>query len=224
MTIIDGDRLPGSIPNVPGRALELLELMSVATGRTPGELVALAIDAYFSTPVEDPAPLAVDSGPGAGTPSAPAIAPRVLIEWGAESLPCKATPKWWLHPASDPDDRAHACCDDHIPVGWVRPDESAASPAPQSSTGDGDGEAQAAGAGEVSTAGECSGSPATAHVYTDPDGDTLALVALDDRPADWLLRLTTMAGDGELDLWVEDDETLAGIARGWLGAIEDRPR
>ena len=139
MTIIDGDRLPGSIPGVPGRALDLLELMSVATGRSRGELVAtFIVAAYdnFSTPVEAGAPPGVDSGPGAGTPSAPAIA----------------------------------------------------------------------------------------HAYTDPDGYTLALVAQSHGPADWLLRLTTMAGDGELDLWVEDDETLAGIARGWLGAIEDRPR
>jgi hypothetical protein len=36
MTTIDGDRLPGSIPGVPGETLTTLELESVRTGRSRG--------------------------------------------------------------------------------------------------------------------------------------------------------------------------------------------
>ena len=60
--------------------------------------------------------------------------------------------------------------------------------------------------------------------YVDPDGDTLALVPLEDRPADWAVRITTADPEGELDVFIEDDETLAGLCRAGLGAIEDRRR
>lgn len=64
----------------------------------------------------------------------------------------------------------------------------------------------------------------TPTTYVDPDGDTLALVPLEGRPADWAVRITTADPDGELDVFIEDDETLAGICRMGLGAIEDRRR
>jgi len=136
MTAIDGARLPGSIPNVPGATLELLELESVRTGRSRGELVALAVAAMFAPPIEDPAPLGEAPGQGTTRPPAPTIA----------------------------------------------------------------------------------------HVYTDPDGDRLTLLAVNVGPADWSLVLTTADGEVERDVLVEDDETLAGIARAWLGVIEGRPR
>ena len=73
MTTIDGARLPGSIPNVPGATLELLELESVRTGRSRGELVALAVAAYLAPPIEDPAPLGEAPGQGTTRPPAPTI-------------------------------------------------------------------------------------------------------------------------------------------------------
>ena len=75
MTTIDGARLPGSIPNVPGATLTVLELESVRTGRTRGELVALAVDAMFSTAAAPSPAGAVDGGQGATRPPAPTIAP-----------------------------------------------------------------------------------------------------------------------------------------------------
>jgi len=136
MTTIDGDRLPGSIPNVPGATLTVLELESVRTGRSRGELVALAVDAMFSTAAAPSPAGAVDGGQGATRPPAPTIA----------------------------------------------------------------------------------------STYTDPDGDRLTLLALHGRPADWSLVLTTADGEVERDVFIEDDETLAGLCRAGLGAIEDRRR
>lgn len=136
MTTIDGARLPGRIPDVPGATLELLELESVRTGRSRGELVALAVAAMFAPPIEDPAPLGEAPGQGTTRPPAPTID----------------------------------------------------------------------------------------HVYTDPDGDRLTLLAVNVGPADWSLVLTTADGEVERDVLVEDDETLAGFARALLGAIEDRSR
>lgn len=83
MTTIDGDRLPGSIPNVPGATLTILELESVRIGRTRGELVALAVDAMFSTAAAPSPAGAVDGGQGATRPPAPTdatggITPTVL--------------------------------------------------------------------------------------------------------------------------------------------------
>ena len=75
MTAIDGERLPGSIPNVPGATLAVLELESVRTGRTRGELVALAVDAMFSTAAAPSPAGAVDGGQGATRPPAPTDAP-----------------------------------------------------------------------------------------------------------------------------------------------------
>jgi len=75
VTTIDGDRLPGSIPNVPGATLTVLELESVRTGRTRGELVALAVDAMFSTAAAPSPAGAVDGGQGATRPPAPTVAP-----------------------------------------------------------------------------------------------------------------------------------------------------
>jgi hypothetical protein len=60
-----------SIPNVPGATLELLELESVRTGRSRGELVALAVAAMFAPPIEDPAPLGEAPGQGTTRPPAP---------------------------------------------------------------------------------------------------------------------------------------------------------
>jgi hypothetical protein len=73
MTTVDGDRLPGSVPNVPGATLTVLELESVRTGRTRGELVALAVDAMFSTAAAPSPAGAVDGGQGATRPPAPTI-------------------------------------------------------------------------------------------------------------------------------------------------------
>ena len=73
MTTIDGDRLPGSIPGVPGATLTTLELESVRTGRSRGELVALAVDAMFSTAAAPSPAGAVDGGQGATRPPAPTI-------------------------------------------------------------------------------------------------------------------------------------------------------
>ena len=74
MTTIDGARLPGSIPNVPGATLELLELESVRTGIHRGGLVAMAVAAYLAPPIEDPAPLGEAPGQGAAWSPAPTIA------------------------------------------------------------------------------------------------------------------------------------------------------
>lgn len=71
MSAIDGTRLAGSIPNVPGATLELLELESVRTGRSRGELVALAVAAMLAPPIEDPAPLGEAPGQGTTRPPAP---------------------------------------------------------------------------------------------------------------------------------------------------------
>lgn len=73
MTTIDGDRLPGSIPGVPGATLTILEAESVRTGRTRGELVALAVDAMFSTAAAPSPAGAVDGGQGATRPPAPTV-------------------------------------------------------------------------------------------------------------------------------------------------------
>ena len=78
MTTIDGARLPGRIPNVPGATLELLELESVRTGRSRGELVALAVAAMFAPPIEDPAPLGEAPGQGTTRPPAPVIDGEVV--------------------------------------------------------------------------------------------------------------------------------------------------
>lgn len=88
MTTIDGARLPGRIPDVPGATLELLELESVRTGRSRGELVALAVAAMFAPPIEDPAPLGEAPGQGTTRPPAPTIStplPHVHLDDG---LPC----------------------------------------------------------------------------------------------------------------------------------------
>lgn len=79
MTTIDGDRLPGSIPGVPGATLTTLEAESVRTGRTRGELVALAVDAMFSTAAGLTGAGAVDGGQGATRPPAPTIHRHPLV-------------------------------------------------------------------------------------------------------------------------------------------------
>ena len=79
MTTIDGDRLPGSIPNVPGATLTVLEAESVRTGRSRGELVALAVDAMFSTAAAPSPAGAVDGGQGATRPPAPTDAQEVVL-------------------------------------------------------------------------------------------------------------------------------------------------
>lgn len=83
MTTVDGARLPGSIPNVPGATLELLELESVRTGRSRGELTALAVAAMFSTAAAPSPAGAVDGGQGSTRPPAPTIPtplPHVHLE------------------------------------------------------------------------------------------------------------------------------------------------
>lgn len=119
-----------------------LTALSVKTGRTPGELVAIFLKS--STPVDAGHPPAtgrpdVEPGQGEAQPPAPTDA-RVLIRmdaddsedsvcthphtrnWAQTILTCHADPVWWLHAIGDPEDFAGACCDDHIPDGWVRPD------------------------------------------------------------------------------------------------------
>ncbi len=66
--------------------------------------------------------------------------------------------------------------------------------------------------------------PTIAHVHVDPDGDRLTLLAIDGRPCDWSVVLTTADGEVERDVLVEDDEDLAKIALGWLTAIDRRER
>ena len=131
MTRIDGDRLPGSIPNVPGVTLTVLELESVRTGRSRGELVALAVDAMFSTAAAPSPAGAVDGGQGATRPPAPTDAPKVL-EAAPAGFICITTSCWeegrpaaWCQPQG-----VNACCDDHIPDGWVKPSATIATPLP----------------------------------------------------------------------------------------------
>lgn len=129
MTTIDGDRLPGSIPGVPGATLTTLEAESVRTGRSRGELVALAVDAMFSTAAAPSPAGAVDGGQGATRPPAPTDAPKVLMVAPAGFI-CITTSCWeegrpaaWCQPQG-----VNACCDDHIPDGWALPE--VVSPAP----------------------------------------------------------------------------------------------
>ena len=151
MTTIDGDRLPGSIPNVPGATLSTLELESVRTGRSRGELVALAVDAMFSTAAAPSPAGAVDGGQGATRPPAPTNA-WVLVRETDSGLgaygctegeqdedghsTCRAEAWWKLcvpgetRWTSDPETCGRACCDDHIPDGWVKPSATIATPLP----------------------------------------------------------------------------------------------
>lgn len=148
MTTIDAVRQPGTVL-LDGATLDRLDAISVATGRTPAEVVALLV---AEAPIGQPAPV-VDPGECTG-----------FGEVAGDDT---------LHLAHD---------------------------------------------------GPCPVHPTPATIYVDPDGDTLALVPLEGRPADWAVRITTADPDGELDVFIEDDETLAGIGRSWLGAIEDRRR
>ena len=203
MTTIDGIRQPGTVLlDALSATLDLLDALSVATGRTPAEVVALLV-------ADMSANLAPRGVAGQGDTRPPA--PTNVLTPTARRLGCTEGPDdgeahradWAMFApgktqweVGDGDVIGRACCDDHIPEGWVRPDEV---PAPAK--------------------------PSFAAItYVDPDGDTLALVPLEDRPADWAVRITTADPDGELDVFIEDDETLAGFARMLLGAIEDRRR
>lgn len=88
-------------------------------------------------------------------------------------------------------------------------------------------DAAASSAGAVSPGqGTAASTPAPtiAFTYTDPDGDTLALVPLEGRPADWAVRITTADPDGELDVFIEDDDAAVSVALSWINAVEDRRR
>lgn len=93
-----------------------------ASGRSADELARLAKN---STAAEPSPAGAVDGGQGATRPPAPTIAPKVLepIGSGCPVTPCCTVARhrpphharWWVG------DTGHACCDHHIPDGWVRP-------------------------------------------------------------------------------------------------------
>lgn len=67
MTTIDGERSPGSIPNVDGATLTRLEAWSVSTGRSRAELVRLLVEEH-APPVDagNMTPGSPGDGRGAG--------------------------------------------------------------------------------------------------------------------------------------------------------------
>jgi len=151
VTTIDGTRAAGTI-TLPGATLDRLDELGRILGRSPAELVTLAIATYapalvtpapqFATTVDagDSRPQRpdVETGQGTSRPPAPVVVdePKVLVD--AAQRPYLACTEGGdrVHPATwvlakrafidgcwgDDDPLAgFACCDDHIPDGWVRP-------------------------------------------------------------------------------------------------------
>lgn len=143
MTTIDGTRAPGTLL-LDGATLDYLDGESLRTGRSPAELVRLIVtadaiaraEAEIATSVDGgvrqlPGRPGVDAGQGTTrlpatttapkvlTPVAPNMRGEILCSKGTR-FGCSTPAKWWCRPNRCSGD---ACCNDHIPDGWVRPDE-----------------------------------------------------------------------------------------------------
>mgnify|MGYP000846790123 FL=1 len=180
MTAIDGERQPGTIPNVDGATLTRLEAWSVSTGLSRAELVQLLVD-------------------GDATLTANAAAAIHRLKVGQATVPAGGPTYRAMRDALTTIElllaKIAAPVEDSAPPGVVRGQGTTRPPA-----------------------------PTVTHVHTDPDGDRLTLLAIDGRPCDWSVVLTTADGEVERDVLVEDDEDLAKIALGWLTAIDRRER
>ena len=87
MTTIDGDRLPGSIPNVPGHVLTRIDELSRLLGRSPAEVVTLAF-ATFAPPVETRfRPASPDDGWGTGPTATGPVPLHDITEVIAQPIP-----------------------------------------------------------------------------------------------------------------------------------------
>lgn len=87
MTTIDGTRAPGTIP-ADGPTLDRVDELSRILGRSPAEVVGLAV-AEFAPPVERPPAPGAGEGAGASTTPAPTIAttlPPACPDCGERSI------------------------------------------------------------------------------------------------------------------------------------------
>ncbi len=114
MTHIDAVRQPGTVL-LDGATLDRLDAISVATGRTPAEVLALLVAEapIVEVPAAAPARVLTAANGRFGCTEGPKEHPA---DW---ALFAPGNDKWVV---GDGDLIGRACCDDHIPDGWVRPD------------------------------------------------------------------------------------------------------
>jgi len=116
MTTIDGTRAPGTIL-LDGQTLDWLDDVAAATGITPASVVRFfAAAAHAKLATGD-----VVTGQGTTRPPAPILeaVPARVLGLVLCSTGWDHPARWWIG-----NEGGIACCDDHVPDGWVRPGET----------------------------------------------------------------------------------------------------